>query len=80
MVNDANVSLEDRWVRLDHTDGGFSRLPKLFMLLDVCVVSVPGRTVEAPIVHEKQAGAQEKHEKYGYPMALPQRYKQMRIN
>lgn len=77
MVDDATVSLEDRGVRLGHPDGGFSGPPQLFMLSDARVVSVPGSAVEAAVVHEEQAGAQEKHEKHRCPMALTQRHKQM---
>lgn len=80
MVNDAVVSLEDRGVRLGDPDGGFGGPPQLFMLPDARVVGVSGSAVEAAVVHEEQAGAQEKHEKHGYPMALTQRHKQMRAN
>lgn len=77
MVDDATVSLEGRRGRLVHLDGGFSGPLQLFMLSGVCVVGVPGRAVEAAVVHEEQAGAQEEDEKHGYPMALTQRHKQM---
>lgn len=73
MVDDATVSLEDRRVRLGHPDGSFSGPPQLFMLSDVRVVSVPGSAVEAAVVHEEQAGAQEEHEEHSYPMALTQK-------
>ncbi|TNN88540.1 hypothetical protein EYF80_001323 [Liparis tanakae] len=77
MVDDATVSLEDRGLRLGHPDGGFSGPPQLFVLSDVRVVSVPGSAVEAAVVHEEQARAQEEHEEHGDPMALTQRHKQM---
>lgn len=80
MVDDAAVSLEDRGLGLGHLDGGFARPPQLFMLPDARVVGVPGRAAEAAVVHEEQAGAQEKHEEHGYPMALTQRHKQMLVN
>lgn len=80
MVDDAAVSLEDRGVRLCRPDGGFSGPPQLFILPDARLVRVPGSAVEAAVVHEEQAGAQEKHEKHGYPMALTQRHKQMLTN
>lgn len=75
MVDDATVSLEDRGVRLGHPDGGFSGPPQLLMLSDARVVCVPGSAAEAAVVHEEQAGAQEKHEKHRDPMALIQRHK-----
>lgn len=80
MVDDATVSLENRGVRLGHPHGGFSGPPQLFMPPDARVVCVPGSAVEAAVVHEEQAGAEEKHEKHGYPMALTQRHKQMLTN
>lgn len=70
MVDDADVSLEGRQVRLRRAAGGFGRLLQMFMMSDVGVVSFPGGTVEAAVVHEEQAGAQEEDEKHGYPMAL----------
>ena len=81
MVDDTAVSLEDRGVRLDgHPAGGLGGPPRLLMLSGASVVSFPGSDVEASVVHEEQAGAQEKHEKHGYPMALTQRHKQMLTN
>lgn len=77
VVDDATVSLENRGVRLGHPHGGSGGPPQLFMLSDTRVVSVPGSAVEAAVVHEEQAGAEEKHEKHRYPMALTQRHKQM---
>lgn len=69
MIDDADVSLEGRQVRLRRVDGGFWGPLQMFMLSDAGVVSVPGRTVEIPIVHQEQAAAQEEDEKHSYPMA-----------
>lgn len=81
MVDDAAVSREDRRVRLGHPHGGFrGPPPQLFVPPGACVVGVPGSAVEAAVVDEEQAGAEEKHEKHGDPMALTQRHKQMLTN
>lgn len=77
MVDDAAVPLEDRRMRLGHPDGGFGGPPQMFVLSDARVVGVPGSAVEAAVVHEEQARAQEEHEEHGHPVALTQRHKQM---
>lgn len=74
MVDDATVSLEDRGVRLGHPDRRFGG-QLLLMLPDARIVCVPGCAAEVAVVDEEQAGAQEKHEKHRYPMALIQRHK-----
>lgn len=74
MVDNANVSLEDRRMRLGHPDGGVGGPPQLLMLWDVRVVCVPRTAAEAAVIHEEQTGAQEEHEEHRYCMAL-QRYK-----
>lgn len=80
MVDDAAVSLEDRRVRLGDPDGGFGGPPQLLVLPDARVVGVSGSAVEAAVVHEEQAGAQEEHEEHGHPVALTRRHKQMPTN
>lgn len=73
MVDDATVSLENRGVR----PGGGSGPPQLFLPSGVRVVGVPGSAAEAAVVHQEQAGAEEKHEQHGGPVALTQTHKQM---
>lgn len=62
VVDDAAVSLEDRRVRLDHLDVGFSGLLQLLVLLsDARVVRISGSVVETADVHQEQACAQGNH-------------------